>query len=217
MIPLQVDVTDKDELAAATAQIVADAGFVHLLVVNAGIPRPDLLGLDAANSSPGQLQDYVLRAWSNQDFLRPFATNVTGSYFTCAAFLGLLDKGNSNENRLPGVTSQVIVNSSISAYQKKYAGNRRYCLRNQQGSGEPNVQPFKHVFCALSNPAEMTAPLFADDKSGLGTGRLPAKRYGDEADLARAVLYLASRAGAYVNGLSLVVDGRLVRILLSTY
>ncbi|KAL5895014.1 hypothetical protein ACKVWC_000235 [Pyricularia oryzae] len=227
MIPLQVDVTDKDKLAAATAQIAADVGFIHLLVVNAGVPGPDLLGLDVTNPSPGQLQDYVLSAWSNEDFLRPFATNVTGSYFTCAAFLDLLDKGNSSENRLPGITSQVIVNSSVSAY-----------LRNMPGTGDIAYATSKaavnQMFKLLSTyfvryqirvnllnpgvfPSEMTAPLFADDKSGLGASRLPAKCYGEEADLAGAVLYLASRAGAYVNGLSLVVDGGLVGILPSTY
>ncbi|GAB4141826.1 MAG: SDR family oxidoreductase [Sphingomonadales bacterium] len=36
---------------------------------------------------------------------------------------------------------------------------------------------------------------------------VPLGRFGDEADITGAVLYLASRAGAYVTGASLVLDG----------
>ncbi|GKT97537.1 putative short chain dehydrogenase [Colletotrichum tofieldiae] len=37
--------------------------------------------------------------------------------------------------------------------------------------------------------------------------QVPAKRAGNEQDIAGAVLYLASRAGAYVDGINLCVDG----------
>lgn len=43
--------------------------------------------------------------------------------------------------------------------------------------------------------------------------KMPAKRAGDEDDIAGAVLYLASRAGSYIDGINLCIDGG--RILLA--
>jgi len=37
--------------------------------------------------------------------------------------------------------------------------------------------------------------------------RVPARRAGNEEDIAGAVIYFASRAGAYIDGVSLCVDG----------
>ena len=46
---------------------------------------------------------------------------------------------------------------------------------------------------------------------------IPEKRLGDECDAAGAILFLASRAGAYVNGNVLVLDGGRLGTMPSTY
>lgn len=54
-------------------------------------------------------------------------------------------------------------------------------------------------------------------KGGVDEKVIPAGRVGNEEDVAGAVLYLASRAGAYLNGSVLVVDGGRLGMLPSTY
>jgi NAD(P)-dependent dehydrogenase (short-subunit alcohol dehydrogenase family) len=46
---------------------------------------------------------------------------------------------------------------------------------------------------------------------------IPAGRVGNEEDVAGAVLYMASRAGAYLNGSVVVMDGGRLGVLPSTY
>jgi NAD(P)-dependent dehydrogenase (short-subunit alcohol dehydrogenase family) len=46
---------------------------------------------------------------------------------------------------------------------------------------------------------------------------IPAERTGTEEDVAGAVLYMAGRAGAYLNGSVIVVDGGRLGVLPSTY
>ena len=46
---------------------------------------------------------------------------------------------------------------------------------------------------------------------------VPAERPGKEEDIAGAILYLASHAGAYLNGSVVVVDGGRLSTLVSTY
>jgi len=47
--------------------------------------------------------------------------------------------------------------------------------------------------------------------------KIPAQRVGTEEDMAGAILFLASRAGAYVNGNVIVIDGGRLSNLPSTY
>lgn len=46
---------------------------------------------------------------------------------------------------------------------------------------------------------------------------VPERRAGDAEDLAGAILYLASRAGAYINGNVLVTDGGRLGIVPASY
>lgn len=46
---------------------------------------------------------------------------------------------------------------------------------------------------------------------------IPAERAGDVKDMAGAVLFLTSRAGGYINGNVLVMDGGRLSIIPSTY
>ena len=60
-------------------------------------------------------------------------------------------------------------------------------------------------------PTAMTAHLQDDDgaPAGMLAGQIPLGRFGIAADIAGAVQFLASRAGAYVTGSKLVIDGGL--------
>lgn len=46
---------------------------------------------------------------------------------------------------------------------------------------------------------------------------IPAQRAGDIKDMGGAVLFLTSRAGSYVNGNVLIIDGGRVSIVPATY
>lgn len=48
---------------------------------------------------------------------------------------------------------------------------------------------------------------FASDGSEIPAEMIPLQRIGDEQDMAGTILYLASRAGAYCNGVVAMVDG----------
>lgn len=61
----------------------------------------------------------------------------------------------------------------------------------------------------------MAAPIVSAAGGSMGGGSVipmdtsvvPLGRMGDDADMAGQILYLASRAGAYLNGNTIVVDG----------
>ena len=46
---------------------------------------------------------------------------------------------------------------------------------------------------------------------------LPSRRFGGEEEMAGTLLYLASRAGSYCNGLALVMDGGRLGVMPSSY
>ncbi|KAF9049356.1 NAD(P)-binding protein [Hymenopellis radicata] len=79
-------------------------------------------------------------------------------------------------------------------------------------SGEEHPQEYMTAY-SISNfgVAEMTASAVADSSSRLDPDLLcqdvPLKRAGTEEDMAGAILFLASRAGAYMNGSVFVADG----------
>jgi NAD(P)-dependent dehydrogenase (short-subunit alcohol dehydrogenase family) len=89
-------------------------GYVNLVVANSGISGPTLSGL----AKDASLQDFRshLWNWDPDEFNKTYAVNSTAVFYTVAAFLELLDKGNKAGN----VTqrSQVIATSSIGAFNR---------------------------------------------------------------------------------------------------
>lgn len=66
-----VDITDPDAVAAATQQVLADAGRIDVLVNSAGI-----------TGGNGPVEDYDIAEWR-----RIMAINMEGTFFTCRAIL----------------------------------------------------------------------------------------------------------------------------------
>ena len=71
--------------------------------------------------------------------------------------------------------------------------------------------------------SDLAAPLFAHargDPTKTGAfdkSQFPSERIGSEEDMAGTILYMASRAGAYLNGNIMLIDGGRLGTLPATY
>lgn len=155
--------------------------------------------------------------------------NVTAVFYTAMAFLDLLEAGNKKQN-VPQ-DSQVLVTSSIAGFSRQLANGFAYssskagvthlvkCLSttfSQNGfhirvnSISPGLYPSEmtqNSVSALGEWAGSEAHGAFPDAKKMETANCPAERTGSEEDLAGTVLFMASRAGAYLNGETLVSDG----------
>jgi NAD(P)-dependent dehydrogenase (short-subunit alcohol dehydrogenase family) len=118
IIPLVGDITSQDSLASLAEKVKEEAGYIDLLVNNAGVMGPKMRNLDP-NAS---VEDFVAHAWKTPlpEFSSTFDVNVSGVYYTSLAFLSLLDKGNKRNDGKGwrdggGVTSQIVTVGSIAA------------------------------------------------------------------------------------------------------
>jgi NAD(P)-dependent dehydrogenase (short-subunit alcohol dehydrogenase family) len=81
---------------------------------------------------------------------------------------------------------------------------------------EPDCAPYTDT--AAVYPSDMTTGLLAQNPSGVySKDYIPEERVGDVKDMAGAILFLASRAGGYVNGNVLLTDGGRLSVLPATY
>ena len=122
VIPIQCDVTSKDELRTAVLTVEKEVGYLNLLVCNSGISGP---------SPPKLTPETTLEQWATanfdqkiEDYTNTFMVNVSSVWFTTMAFLMLLDAGNKKGNVTQ--SSQVVITSSIGGFNKKAPGGWAY-------------------------------------------------------------------------------------------
>lgn len=122
VVPLQCDVTNKEDLARAVQTVKDEVGYLNLLVCNSGIlgPHPGVIAPDTT------VEDFSARnmALDYGQFVDTFSVNVAAVWFGIMAFLPLLDAGNKKAN--VEQTSQVIVTSSIAGMNKTAPGGWAY-------------------------------------------------------------------------------------------
>ncbi|KAJ7727384.1 hypothetical protein B0H16DRAFT_1779438 [Mycena metata] len=239
IIPLEGDVTDRDSLLSLVDGVKNRHGYIDLLINNAGIvrdlydhPLPTPCGSSPASSTPNSP--------APSGFAETFATNVTSVYYTTVAFLELLHQGNvrKQENdtsfplggqiRPPFHSSQVLTVSSSGGFRLdpkilslSYTLAKAACTHLGKLLANLLV-PWgirSNVLAPGVFPSEMTSGLFPD--IGLGPAAfidsVPLKRAGTEEEMAGAILFLASRSGAYVNGAVWLVDGGRIGSVASSY
>ncbi|KAI0429677.1 short chain dehydrogenase [Xylaria sp. FL1042] len=237
--PLVCDVGSKESLQAAVDAIAKESGYVNLVIANSGIIGPQ--GRFHPDLSVSELKQQLFDKVSMDDFTRTSHINVTGAYFTMLGFLELLDAGNKNAVKggfgapltegsdVPSIQSQVIFTSSISAYSRAFISAPSYA-----GSKAAIEHLAKHASTNLAQHGirvnAMAPGLFPSEMASLliqsrdpskehpsETRFIPARRFGTEEEMAGTVLYLASRAGAYCNGLVLVTDGGKISAMPASY
>lgn len=136
IVPIQCDVTSKQDLQAAVDSIKAETGYVNLVVANSGSIGPPVRF--NPNHSVSEVRETLFTNFSMEEMNDTLNLNITAAFFTMTAFLELLDAGNANALRggwgkpladggdVPAIQSQVIFTTSISAFSRHWSSSPPY-------------------------------------------------------------------------------------------
>ena len=164
-----------------------------------------------ANAGGGEM--VPLGAITEEHYQRTFDTNVKGVLFTVQKALPLLHDGasvilNSSTTSISG-TPSFSVYSATKAAVRSFARNWILDLKD------------RHIRVNAISPGVTDTTglneLFGGGEQAKGTkdylaGLIPAGRIGQPAEIANAVLFLASKEASFINGIELFVDGGQVQI-----
>ncbi len=187
---VQCDVSDPDAVDRAVA--AADAfGGVDVLVNNAGIVGPAHPVLEMGEA----------------DFDQVLAVNLRGSFLGCrAAGRRMADRGSGSIVNISSIAG-LRGSKSSAAYSASKAG---LLLMTQTLAYELGPRGVR-VNAVLPGVVEtrMTTQdrSLASEAAAATIAKVPLRRLGQPADIADAVVFLASDLASYVSGTSLVVDG----------
>ncbi|KAK2864993.1 hypothetical protein FQN49_004015 [Arthroderma sp. PD_2] len=219
IIGIKADINSSEDVENLVKELeTQEPNGIDILINNAGV------ALEAEKKSQASSVDYSsaesVRSWLEGDgrevWQQTLTSNLTSHHFLTARLIPALDKG---RRQVPGHSSSVINISSISGTMKTHSSGQYAYAASKAAFTHLSQQlaftlhPLRiRVNCIEPGlfPSEMTAGGSDEDqKSKLeGAGqKFPAGRTGQESDIASAVLYLGSRAGTFVNGETIHVDG----------
>ncbi|QDZ13751.1 beta-ketoacyl-ACP reductase [Humibacter ginsenosidimutans] len=188
-LTVRADVTDTDQVDAAFAAVEAELGQVEVVVANAGITR-----------------DTLLMRMSDDDFDAVVDTNLGGAFRVIKR---------ASKGMLKARFGRVILISSVvglygSPGQVNYAASKAglvgiaRSLTRELGARGITANVVAPGFIETDMTAELPAEQQAEYKKSI-----PAGRYGQASEVAKAVAWLASDDAGYISGAVLPVDGGL--------
>ena len=187
----RLDVTDRASIAAAFDAAEAKFGPVTLLINNAGVAHSNAAETMAAEDWRDVLSvDLDGPFFLMQEFARRLiVAKAPGAIVNIASLLGLrADKG-------------------VAAYAAAKAGLMQ--LTRVLGLEWAKHGIRVNAIAPGWFPTEINRNYLSSDAGEALKKRIPLRRFGEAHDLDGALLLLASKAGAYMTGTTIVVDGGL--------
>ena len=185
----QTDVRDKNQADALVQKVIESWGKLDILVNNAGIVKDTLLAM----MTPDQWHDVI-------------ETNLSSVFNFCQA---------ATRPMMSARYGRIINMSSVAAGygnkgQANYAASKggvegfTRCLAKELASRGVTVNAVAPGFIETDMTAAVRNAAEAEIKKAI-----PVRRLGQPADIAEAVLFLASESSSYITGQVLTVDGGL--------
>lgn len=183
------DVTDPDQVDAAFTQVEEAIGPVEILVSNAGITA-----------------DMLVLRMSDDDFSRVVDANLTGGFR--AARRAVQKMMRARWGRIIFVSS--VVGATGQAGQANYAASKAGLVGLARSLAREFASRNITVNVVAPGPIETDMiDAIADDRRKLIEDAVPLGRFGTPAEVASAIVFLASEAAAYTTGAVIPVDGGL--------
>ncbi|RYP38766.1 hypothetical protein DL766_000766 [Monosporascus sp. MC13-8B] len=213
---------EQGDLSRAAGHLKARHGYVNVVVANSGVAGPSISGFPQ-DASLSEFRSH-LWGWDSDAFTDTYAVNTTAVFSTLVAFLELLDESNKRGNL--GQRSQFIATSSIGAYNRTCLSGYAYDsskaavvhMVKQLPTGLVPYGIRANVIAPGLYPSEMTGyHIDMGEKDGWSKQFITEQRPGSIQDIAGVILFLTSKAGAYVNGNVLLTEGGRLGIIPSTY
>lgn len=180
------DVTDKNELKQFADEVVSKWGYIHIWINNAGVASHN-----------------AMMETSDEEWDKVIATNLTAVYQGCKIAAGFMQSAGG-----------VILNAGSFQTLFPAAGSGPY------GATKAAVASLTRTFAAelachrirvvTYIPGVIETPMGNLDNWIQDTGQInniPMKRTGVPADIAKTLVFLASDAASYINGVSIEITG----------
>ena len=187
-IAVSGDVTDTASIASAFDAAEKAFGTVDAVVANAGI------------AVPGRAAEI-----SDEDWRRTMATNLDGVFFTAREAAQRLLKAGKH-GAIVNIAS--ILGYGVGKGNASYAVSKAAVIQMTQALALEWA--FKGIRVNAIAPGYVVTDINRDYLAGKGaemTKDIPVGRFGQEHDLAGALLLLLSEAGAFMTGTTITVDG----------
>ncbi|EJB05251.1 dehydrogenase of unknown specificity [Rhizobium leguminosarum bv. trifolii WSM597] len=164
--------------------------------------------LDVAFLNAGISIWQPIEAWTEEAFNQSFAINVRGPYFLIQAMLPVFAQPAS-------VVLNTSVNAHVGAVNSSVYGATKAAFLNLSKTLSSELLP-RGIRVNAVSPGPVETPLY--DKLGIPdayrdqvnkdiVSTIPFGRFGTAAEVAKAVVYLASDESAWTIGTEIVVDG----------
>ena len=189
-LPLEVDVTDRDQVEAMVEQAVEAVGRIGILVSSAGI------------GARGVAEDYPSELWH-----RVLAVNLTGT-FSCCQLVGrhMLAAGGGSIVNVASIGGLVGYAGSV-GYQVSKAGVVQLTRTLAVEWAGRGVRVNAIAPCTFETPVVAQQREAEPDLYPAMLARIPLGRFGEPQEIVGAALFLASDASSMVTGHVLTVDG----------
>lgn len=175
------------EIEATLKAIEAEFGDIQIVVNNAGITR-----------------DNLFMRMKDDEWETVINTNLSSIFYLCRAVIRKMIKARAG--RIINVTS--IVGVTGNAGQTNYSAAKAGLIGFSKSLAQEVAGRHVTVNCVAPGfiDTDMTRALNDTQRAEL-LKRVPAGRLGSTDDIANAVLFLASDAASYINGITLHVNG----------
>jgi len=189
-IAVQMDVSSEDDVIRAIGEIREAFGGLDLLVNNAGVEKRFLL------------VDMPLEWWR-----RVIDVNLTGA-FLCAREAARVMLADGARGAIVNVTSvhEVVPWEGFSHYCASKGGEKLFAQSIARELAPHGIRVVSVAPGAIATP--INTDVLADPESKAAVeAEIPYGRWGEVADVARAVAWVASEEADYVVGSTVFVDG----------